>query len=198
MKIVWSALFAAAVGTNPVLPSAGDVQAAVQNHRLDTRSSAKDAREERLTALRRRAKERIDDERTVFSAAELVDIEARYASAFRPDLMDGLTSLRRPEGEQVLKELVRQYPRANRAGCALLLLAQHSTDGPREKYLRWAIDFEGDAWFESGVQVAALARAMLAVHQSNLVRPYRSVCRCGTPLFEDVEDPRLWWSKMAV
>ena len=49
-------------------------------------------------------------------------------------------------------------------------LAQQSTGARRERYLREAIGFEGDAWFENGVQVAALARAMLAVHLAGLER----------------------------
>jgi hypothetical protein len=66
--------------------------------------------------------------------------------------------------------LVRRYPRSNRAGCALLELAQLATGVGREEYLRRAIRFGGDARFENGVQVAALARAMSAVHLAGLER----------------------------
>jgi hypothetical protein len=119
-----------------------------------------------LSALRRRARARVDAENAVFSAAELAEIEARYASAH----MNGLPFVRRPDGEEILRDLVRRYPRANRAGCAVLQLAQVSTGARREQYLRQAIGQYDEAWFEDGVQVGALARAMLAVHLAGLGR----------------------------
>jgi len=168
MKIAWLALLVAAVALNraPSLTSvepgdAGDQDAAVASH-------PQDGREE--IPLRQRAKVRIDAEALAFSAAEVADIEARYRSAFRPEVLDGRTFLRRPEAEPILVALVRRYPRANRAGCALLLLAQLSTGPRREHYLREAISFKGDAWFENGVQVGALARAILAIHLAGLER----------------------------
>jgi hypothetical protein len=50
------------------------------------------------------------------------------------------------------------------------VLAQLSTEQRREEFLRQAIAHEGDAWFENGVQVGAIARAMLAIHLAGLER----------------------------
>lgn len=105
-------------------------------------------------------------EATRFTAAELADIEAIYASALSP----GTPFVRRPAGEDILLDLISRYPGSNRAGCALLHLAQLATGDRREHYLRRAIEHDGDAWFENGVQVAALARAMLAIHLAGLER----------------------------
>jgi hypothetical protein len=170
MKILWSAFFVAVAGINPAPPPKSDQPLTTRDQRFDAASHPQDDREAILTALRRRAKVRIDADASAFSVAELADIEARYASAFRPEVLDGRTFLREPEAEPILVDLVRRYPRANRAGCALLLLAQVSAGPRREHHLRQAIDFEGDAWFENGVQVAALARAMLAIHLAGLER----------------------------
>lgn len=170
MKIAWLALLVAAVAVNraPPLTSAQPGDSGGQD--IKVVSHLQDGREEILTALRQRAKVRIDAEALAFSAAELAEIEARYRSAFRPEVLDGRAFLRRPGAEPILVALVRRYPRANRAGCALLLLAQLSTGARREYYLREAIRFRGDAWFENGVQVGALARAMLAIHLAGLER----------------------------
>jgi hypothetical protein len=120
--------------------------------------------------LRERAKTRFDAEAQAFSVSDLADIEARYRSALRSDVLDGLTFLRLPEAEPILQELIRRYPKSNRAGCALVLLARHSTGAQREGFLRQAIEHDRDAWFENGVQVPAVARAMLAIHLAGLGR----------------------------
>jgi hypothetical protein len=121
---------------------------------------------ERVEALRLKAKAHIAAERALFSAPELADIEERYRSAH----VQQLPLVRRPEGPGILEQLVETYPRSNRAGCAVLELAALSSGSTREGFLRIAIDRYSGAWFESGVQVGALARAMLAVHLAGLGR----------------------------
>jgi hypothetical protein len=123
-------------------------------------------RESRLAALRSKAQAHIDAERSLFSALELSDIEARYSSAH----VAHLPFVRRPAGIKTLQELIGRYPRSNRAGCALLELARLSSGTVREQYLRQAIAAHSDAWFENGVQVGALARAMLAVDLAGVER----------------------------
>lgn len=160
----WMILTVTAIGVS-LLQSAGSVKLDPHQQGADAHA-ARHEREEVLRALQRRAQARIDEERLVFSVAELADIEARYASARSPDRL----LFRRTEAEEILLELVRRYPRSNRAGCALLDLAQMSKDARREAYLRQAIGAHDNAWFPSGVQVGALARAMLAVHLAGLQR----------------------------
>jgi hypothetical protein len=124
------------------------------------------AREDRLGALRLKAQIHIDAEGALFSAQERSDIEARYRSAH----FEHPAFVRRPEGVRILMELIGRYPRSNRAGCAVLELARLSSGLTRERYLRDAVATHSDAWFETGVQVGALARAMLAVHLVGLNR----------------------------
>ena len=137
---------------------------------VDGPSQGQDARAERTAILRQRAQARFDAEARAFTVAELAEIEARYSSAFGSDVLDGRTFPRRPEADGIFQDLVRQYPQSNRAGCALVVLAQLSTAARREEFLRQAIAHEHDAWFENGVQVGAIARAMLAIHLAGLGR----------------------------
>jgi hypothetical protein len=125
-----------------------------------------DLQDEQRVALRLKAHAHIESERTRFSEFELTDIEARYRSAH----VEQLRFVRRPEGVAILRELIERYPGSNRAGCAVLDLARLSSGATRERYLRKAIANHSDAWFETGVQVGALARAMLAVHLAGLER----------------------------
>jgi hypothetical protein len=70
----------------------------------------------------------------------------------------------------MLEELIERYPGSNRAGCAVLELARLSSGATRERFLRKAMANHSEAWFETGVQVGALARAMLAIHLAGLER----------------------------
>jgi hypothetical protein len=170
MNIAWLALIVITVAAIPQGRGARDFDLAQRQPAPVAASQTQDSRADRMAALRERAKARLDAERQRFGVAELADIEARYSSAFRPEVMDGRTFLRLPEAEPILQELVRRYPQSNRAGCALVLLAQQSTGAQREAFLRQAIEHDRDAWFETGVQVGAIARAMLAIHLAGLDR----------------------------
>jgi hypothetical protein len=122
--------------------------------------------DERRAALRLKAQAHLETERSRFSELELSDIETRYRSAHG----DHVRFVRLPEGVTILQDLIERYPGSNRAGCAVLELARLSSGVARERYLRKAIINHSDAWFETGVQVGALARAMLAVHLAGLER----------------------------
>ena len=159
----WTILTVTALGVS-LVQSAGSVKPSPHQQRADALAERRE-REEVVRALQQRAQARIDEERLVFSPAELADIEARYASARSATLL-----FRRTGAEEILLDLVRRYPRSNRAGCALLDLAQISGGAHREAYLRQAIGTHDNAWFPGGVQVGALARALLAVHLAGLQR----------------------------
>jgi hypothetical protein len=81
----------------------------------------------------------------------------KYTRAQLQDI-SRLYTLRQPEA---LKELIRKYPRSNRAGCATLDLATMSEGAERDQYLRTAIDKYGDCFYTDGVQVGAYARLLL-------------------------------------
>ena len=113
----------------------------------------------RVDALRAKAKEQLLRDRMLYSESQVHDIEARYQSAHRDDFSTFL----RPEAAPILIELIAAYPKSNRSGCAALKLARLVSAKERERYLKEAIATYSGAWCESGVQVGALARALLAV-----------------------------------
>ncbi len=108
--------------------------------------------------LRARAQERMRQDSAVYSAQELGALEELYQSANR--------DLRRPDAKDILQRVVKEYPKSNRAGSAVLYLAQLTSGEEREAYLKTAIANYGDTWYGDGVQVGAFARAQLAAYYS--------------------------------
>jgi hypothetical protein len=109
-----------------------------------------------LDMLRARAQERMQQDRATYSEPDLRALEQLYQSANR--------DLRAPSAKETLQRVVKDYPKSNRAGCAVLYLAQLSSGAEREEYLKSAIAAHGDAWYGDGVQVGAMARAQLAAY----------------------------------
>ena len=70
----------------------------------------------RLEALRARAQARFRRDRELFTAQEFRDLETLYQAANR--------NIRAPDAKDLLLQVVSKYPRSNRAGCAVLYLAQ--------------------------------------------------------------------------
>jgi hypothetical protein len=115
-----------------------------------------------LETLRAKARERMELDRNLLSSDEFRELEGVYQSANR--------NLRSPDAKAKLKEVVRRFPQSNRAGCAILYLAQMSEGTEREEYLKSAIAKYGNSWYGDGVQVGALARAQLAASYANAGR----------------------------
>jgi hypothetical protein len=113
----------------------------------------------RVEALRAKAKEQIQQDRLLYSESQIQDLEARYQSAHQ----DAFPMFLRRDAAPILIELIATYPKSNRSGCAALQLARLAPGKERERFLKEAIANHGGAWCESGVQVGALARALLAV-----------------------------------
>ena len=113
----------------------------------------------RVEALRAKAKEQILKDASLYSDSQVRDIEARYQSAHQ----DAFPMFVRRDAAPILVDLIAAYPKSNRAGCAVLKLARLASGKERERYLKEAIATFSGAWCESGVQVGALARALLAV-----------------------------------
>ncbi len=111
-----------------------------------------------LDMLRARAQERMRQDLAVYSAQDFKDLEALYQSANK--------DLSSPDAKGILQRVVTQYPKSNRAGSALLYLAQLTSGDEREKYLKTAIESYTDTWYGDGVQVGAFARAQLAMFYS--------------------------------
>jgi hypothetical protein len=121
------------------------------------------AQEPTLDALRARAQERMRQDRSIYSEKDLRELEDLYQSANK--------DLRGPEARGILEQVVSKYPKSNRAGSAVLYLAQMTTGDEREKLLKQAIADHTDTWYGDGVQVGAFARAQLAVFYSNHGKP---------------------------
>ena len=123
------------------------------------------SRDRQLAALRLKAENRVAEDLIRFSPTELLNIEAEYRSTRLAQ-----TSLPDRSRRDILEALAARYPRSNRAGCAVVELAQMSTGDLREQYLNKAINEHADAWFENGAQVGPLATALLAMHYAGLDR----------------------------
>ena len=108
------------------------------------------ALESTVETLRARAQERMRQDLATYSADDVRTLEDLYQSANR--------NLRGPDGNTILQRVVKEYPKSNRAGSAVLYLAQLSSGTEREAYLKAAIQGHGDTWYGNGVQVGALAR----------------------------------------
>ena len=107
-----------------------------------------------LEMLQARAQERMRQDLTIYSREDLRALEQLYQTANR--------DLRGPQAKEILLRVVKDYPKSNRAGSAVLYLAQLSSGAEREAHLKTAIEAHGDAWYGDGVQVGAFARAQLA------------------------------------
>ena len=104
--------------------------------------------------LQARAQERMRQDLTIYSRDDLRALEELYQTANR--------DLRGPQAKEILLRVVKDYPKSNRAGSAVLYLAQLSSGAEREAHLKSAIEAHGDTWYGDGVQVGAFARAQLA------------------------------------
>jgi hypothetical protein len=107
-----------------------------------------------LGMLRARAQERMRQDLALYSTEDLRKLEDLYQLANQ--------DLRGPNARQLLQRVVTEYPKSNRAGTAVLYLAQLSSGAEREAHLKTAIADHGDSWYGDGVQVGAFARLQLA------------------------------------
>ncbi len=118
---------------------------------------ARATQEENLQHQRQLARDRAQQDAARYSRQQPQEIETLYQQASR--------DLRSKEAPALLEQLVAKYPESNRAGCAVLYLAQVSEGDARTQYLETAIADHGDCFYFDGVQVGALARFFLAVQE---------------------------------
>jgi hypothetical protein len=107
-----------------------------------------------VEALRVKARERMQKDLAIYSREDLHTLEELYQSANK--------YLSGPDAKGILMRVAQEYPKSNRAGSAVLYLAQLSSGAERESYLKTAIADHEDSWYGDGVQVGALARVQLA------------------------------------
>jgi len=135
-----------------------------------------------VETLRQRAQERMRQDLSLYSPADLRALEELYQSANK--------NLRDPDAKDILKRVVKDYPKSNRAGSAVLYLAQLSSGAEREAFLKSAIESHGDTWYGNGVQVGAFARAQLAAFYAaeNKLTEARALAREVTDRFPGAID----------
>ncbi len=114
---------------------------------------AQQARENRQRALRERFEKRMAQDREEHTPEQLREAEDLMRAA---DEKAGS-----PEANDVLRAIIKKYPDINRAGCAMLYLAQTSQGDVRAKHLKDCIEKYDDCFYGDGVQVGAYARFLL-------------------------------------
>ena len=121
---------------------------------------ARQAMENRQHALRDRFIKRMAQDKGRYSQTQVNEAENLMGIA---DQKWGT-----PEATESLQTLITRYPESDRAGCALLYVAQQSQGVGRAKYLQDCINKYDDCFYGDGVQVGAYARFLLARdYQSN-------------------------------
>lgn len=136
---------------------------------------AKAKAEQIVTQQRTQARERMRRDSEFYSRDELKEIETLYQVANK--------QWNTEEGKDSLKELISQYDKANRTGCALLYLGQMSKGEERESYLKQAIEDFSNCFYGDGVQVGAYARYYLAYYYKELGEEKQS-----TELFKEIRE----------
>lgn len=118
------------------------------------RVEASPPKDSKLTP-RERARKRGSEDSNNYARAELLDIESIYSEVSRGQ--------KGADMKDKVEHLIKKYPKANRTGCALLYLAQRSSEDEKDKYLEEAIKNYGDCYYFDGVQVGAYARYLLGI-----------------------------------
>jgi beta-lactamase regulating signal transducer with metallopeptidase domain len=116
-----------------------------------------------LLSPREKARQRGKADAKIYSKEDLSFIEQLYQKAAK--------KWGTAEAKEDLKELIEKYPKANRAGCAMLYLGQMSRGKEQIKYLRQAIDNYSDCFYYDGVQVGPYARYYLGWYYLNNGEP---------------------------
>lgn len=108
---------------------------------------------ENLAKLRKKARKKMWENSKNYSQKQLSEIEALYQSRGH--------KWRSVQKTKNLQRVVSEYPKANRAGCAMLYLARSSKGKARENYLKQAIEKYSDCFYGDGVQVGPYAKLLL-------------------------------------
>jgi beta-lactamase regulating signal transducer with metallopeptidase domain len=109
---------------------------------------------ERQRASRERFDRRRELDRQKYTQEQLAKAEEMMATA---DRQFGSAAC-----IETLKQMVEKFPNANRAGCALLYLAQSTTGPESEGYFMDCIQKYDDCYYGDGVRIGAFARFCLA------------------------------------
>ncbi|MFG0249409.1 MAG: tol-pal system YbgF family protein [Phycisphaeraceae bacterium JB051] len=108
----------------------------------------------RKVTKRNLAQQRMRKDLQTYTQEQIKALEALYQEANKNLSGEG--------SKAKLIQVVQDYGKSNRAGCALLYLGQISTGDEQIQYFQQAIDSHADCYYGNGVQVGAYARLLLA------------------------------------
>ena len=121
---------------------------------LAVRKKAEQEKQARLDRLRLKYLGRMNLDKKTYTSQEVAEIKQLYQEANNQQ--------EAVDKKAALKTLVERYPGSNRAGCAMLYLAQMGRKGKDfEHYLIRCINEYSDCFYGDGVQVGAYARYRL-------------------------------------
>jgi hypothetical protein len=120
---------------------------------------AQQAADNRRKALRPKFERRRAQDRDKYNPEQLRDAEQLMGVA---DQKWGS-----PEANESCQIIIKKYPEANRAGCALLYIAQRSEGHERARCLKECVEKYNDCFYGDGVQVGAYARFLLVADYRN-------------------------------
>ncbi len=113
----------------------------------------------RTVTKRKLAQQRMRKDRETYTQEQLKAMETLYQEANKNLSGEG--------SKAKLIQVVQDYGKSNRAGCALVYLGQITTGDEQVQYLQQAIESHGDCFYGNGVQVGSYARLILAVRYAN-------------------------------
>ena len=105
----------------------------------------------------------MSEDREHYTKDQLDEIEQLYRA--------GSKNWGTPQAKASLEKLIEAFPKANRAGCAVLYLGQMSEGDQAEKYFKQAIEQYGDCYYGDGVQVGPYAIFQLAFYYREHKQP---------------------------
>ena len=105
--------------------------------------------------MQTQARTRMREDSKNYSRTQLREIEALYKSRGQ--------KWGSAQKTKNLKLVISKYPKANRAGCAMLYLGQTSKGEVQENYFKQAIEKYSDCFYGNGVQVGPYAKFYLAL-----------------------------------
>lgn len=127
--------------------------------------------------------ERVNIDKKLYSEDQLKEIEKIYQQISKNWKLE--------IADKVVKEIITKYPKSNRAGCAILYLAQLTEDEKeKEKLLIEIINKYSDCFYGDGVQVGAYANYLLYNYykENNLVDKSKKIANILKRNYKDAVD----------
>lgn len=118
-----------------------------------------------LATIRNQARARMRADSQTYTREQLAEIEQLYQPS------NDRAQRGTPAVKAALEKLIAQFPKSNRAACAMLYLAQWAQGEERERLLKDAAEKYGDAFYGDGCQVGPYALFQLAEYYARSGAP---------------------------